>query len=125
MPEIEITKDEARTLLAEVVAEKGRDYVYPRANSGDGCVYFESDGSPSCIVGHVLAKKGATLAQLEDLALNGHAVETLFHEGIVLADHATRGALTRAQDIQDGGSTWGTALNAANHVFDHPEEYVA
>lgn len=119
---IEITRDEARALLAEVVAEKGGDYVYPRANMSDSdgnsalCVYFEPDGSPSCIVGHLLARKGITLSTLGDDS-NQVGVSSLVDDGILACDKITADALYEAQASQDGGDTWGEALADAERVF--------
>lgn len=47
-----ITKQIALDLLAELVAEKGEDYVYPRREKSTPSYSFE--GAPDCGVGHVL-----------------------------------------------------------------------
>lgn len=59
------TLEEIRTTLAAAVEAKGRDYIYPRANTSANsyneaiCVYAEvsvdSKYAPSCIVGHLVA----------------------------------------------------------------------
>lgn len=62
--------DEAIALFDQAIAEKGPDYIYPRAvgRPSGGCVYFEQAGIgadtcanvwvPSCAVGHVVHKLG-------------------------------------------------------------------
>jgi hypothetical protein len=50
-----ITRAEVAEALDKVVAERGQDYVYPRAENGDQCLYSFEDGRPACIVGAVIA----------------------------------------------------------------------
>ena len=120
---ITITAAEARELLTRAVEEKGADYVYPRSvDEALGCAYFEDDGTPSCIVGHVLAYKGVTL---ETLPLpdfdNNASVWALQRSGFLEADDRASEALRRAQGRQDGGGDWGEALSIALRVLDGDE----
>ena len=54
--------------LNEIV--KGReDYVYQKPQGTNFCMYTEADGSPSCIVGHVLSDLAP------DILDSAHAIE--------------------------------------------------
>ena len=114
---ITITAAEARELLTRAVEEKGADYVYPRVDNPDGCLYFESN-APSCIVGHVLAYKGMEPFE-DDAEYNASTVHSLRHRMLFEVDNdRTFEALRTAQTRQDSGSTWGDALRAALSVLD-------
>lgn len=104
-----LTEARAMELLREVVAERP-DYVDPNASRG-GCMYLEydSDGgpvAPSCIVGHVLYRHGWTLDNLWSREITN---PSQFEEIDVRA--AMR--LSVAQEAQDEGRTWATALMMA------------
>lgn len=109
---IRISYDSAVTLLKRAVLEKGADYVYRDPNDKDArpeCSYFEPDGSPSCIVGHVIHYKGV---ELDDVApLNtGLAVDVLVSDGIIAGDEYSMDLLTDVQGFQDHGMPWGEAV---------------
>lgn len=130
------TRQEVLDAANKAIAEKGADYVYPRAStagngygSKDGPVYAEGD-SPSCLVGHVIyaldPEAFAHLAAVE--ARNGSEAAdqlTWFHYG-EHGEEATYGYLpedfwdseaealmTLAQSHQDHGIPWGDALARA------------
>lgn len=142
---ITIDKDRALELLAKAVKEKGEDYVYPRSNSAKGtygkCLYVEDDGTPSCIVGHVIGYVKPSLLPLVGTWERNECPErdeydfppkhTTIEQGFGFSTGATYVAdslersdllrftpeavsvLSRAQRIQDGGETWGKALEEA------------
>lgn len=114
-----------RKFLAEALAEKGADYVYPQDRQttprGDhlACRYLDYDAQhlpvgPSCIVGHVLVKAGVPM---EDLGANegrpAFRVLPKFFPGMspVLGD-----ALSTCQAEQDLGKPWGQAVAAFETV---------
>lgn len=118
------THDEVTAAIEAVVAEKGEAYTYPNAES---CVYGYADGTPGCIVGHVVARldpdKFARVVQVEQgVPRNSWPVSTLstetIHRAVVvvtfddLFDQVTLNALAEAQAIQDRGRPWGQALVA-------------
>jgi hypothetical protein len=74
------------------------------------CKYFDQNGCPSCIVGHVLDKAGLKIA-------NGSAENTTRFQTLGIAkDNFTENAirlLRIAQLRQDAGSTWGAAVKEA------------
>jgi len=117
---IELSFDEAKRLIEEAIAEKGENYVYPEW--GGVCRYFESDGTPSCIVGHALAKLSVTLDMLaaerpdDELSpdgLNSYAcVPILAARGVIDIDDKTCTLLYAAQNAQDTGLTWREAYEA-------------
>lgn len=111
---ITITADEARELLQRAVNEKGADYVYPERFN---CRYFNEDGGPSCIVGHVLDYKGLTLDDVPGVE-NTAALLTIRGDGVIKCDDLTSRALQEAQNVQDCGEPWGYALAEALAVLD-------
>lgn len=119
MTTVTITADDARTLLTRAVEEKGADYIYPRANHPDGCLYFEGD-APSCIVGHVFAYKGMKPLP-EDY--NGSTVSGLasYERFFSVDGRRTLRALASAQGTQDAGEPWGDALAIALEILDRSE----
>lgn len=102
--------------MRRAVEKKGADYVY-KPPAGNSCVYFNKDGSPSCIVGHVFADAGV---DPDDFLLPGPGrtrssnscrITILDLDGVgVQIDDATRRALDAAQYAQDRGVTWAGAL---------------
>ncbi len=104
-----LTLDTAWHIMNGIVAEKGVDYVYPRA--GEQCLYFE-DGKPSCGVGLLISKINPDA----DAALEG----ALVFEAVVDATHYDEVEmtadvfLTAFQDLQDNGVPYGRALQAAS-----------
>lgn len=122
----QITTAAVTEAIEAAVEERGSDYVYPPAKSHDNCQYV-IDGKPSCLVGVVLHRLGASIDQLrqEDVAVfgNGTMAEDLVHKlhtlGILeFEDPYTVGAaLESAQLRQDRADTWGRALEEyAKHV---------
>lgn len=101
-----------RSLLARAVAEKGPDYVDP--NAGDGCVYYNDDLTPACIVGHVIEYwREDHGTEIPDTVLENRGLgvgSDLLNE-IGWSRMAIHG-LTAAQNMQDDGRTWGDALEA-------------
>lgn len=112
-----ITKSIVIDTLRSIVEEYGQDYVYPAAKTGDVCTYANSDGTPSCIVGHFISridpegfKKVANMEASEGESFSPDAA--LKYAGI-LYDTESDYALSEAQDAQDSGQTWGDALQEA------------
>jgi hypothetical protein len=108
-----IDRDRAVELLRQQVEKVGADHVY----GSRVCVYFNDDGCPSCIVGHVLADLGVQLGQVHELASgadmgNGIAINAVRVEGVEMTEGA-RTVFAVAQRLQDNGETWGDALEGA------------
>lgn len=106
----QIKLPEARERLRKTVAGR-EDYKYPRATRSGGsgnCVYFEDDGTPSCIVGHAFADV------LRAVAVDGDSYNAEPVSALPL-DFTKRALayLNAAQTAQDGGQPWGEALEAA------------
>lgn len=108
--------------LVEAVEGRGPDYVYERQDGIDnpGCSNVEtlSDGThvASCIVGVVLAD---LIGSIEDIPREGASNSTLYmleREGIIAFDETSKVMLAVAQKLQDEGSAWGVALDAASAV---------
>lgn len=104
--------------LEEIV--KGReDYIYERA--GNSCFYFNDDNTPSCLVGHYLAKLGLDPEVLQGVMnteeiVSQRIIERLMNAGIEFTPNAIR-VLDRAQLHQDCGGTWGSALMEAKRLM--------
>lgn len=116
----------AREQLHRAVTEKGADYVYPRAKPGaigSDCLYLEYERieddedngrqyigpkCPSCLVGHVLVGLEVPFSKIT--IYEGENAEEASQEAFT--SDVVRAALCRAQGIQDGGDTWGAAVEA-------------
>ena len=121
---IEITLDSVRSGLEALVAEKGEDFVYNKHSEGDAygpsCRYVWN-GEPDCIVGQLLARMGVPVDRLAK-ADGALGVGTLgVGASILLCDLEEEGlvhvddwkiciGLNRVQSRQDGGYTWGEAI---------------
>lgn len=98
---------QALEALRAVVSGR-EDYVHQ-----DGCVYKYEDGTPSCIVGHVLARW-----DMLD-RVDGEGNKTKF--SALIGRSGWRGifslqavmALEVAQSLQDTGVSWGKAVECA------------
>ena len=130
---MKITYEDAVLLLKQIVADRGEDWVYPDSNeckdcrsmkeegadyaycdwhTNEGCRYFTEQGQPACIVGEFFSR---TL-QPEDLNrfhLEGRTVIDALQFLPMEVDEQTRSLLLTAQQSQDTGHTWGSALTRA------------
>lgn len=107
-----ITYEVAKTLLERAVEEKGEDYVF-RPRNDNGYWYFNpEDGTPGCIVGHVLHYKGITVEDIGELNV-ACGVGMLKDHGVIEADSQTMDLLENAQTEQDQGETWSNAVKDA------------
>lgn len=127
---IEITAEQAIEALRKVVAGN-EEFVYElksdadRADQGvnknDGSCFYEWDGKPSCIVGHVLAELGASIGVLRHLDTRQtagiKASRQALSEQNIFTTSAAIDILHVAQYVQDRGSSWGEALADAEQVF--------
>jgi len=112
------TYDETLAALRRAVAKKGADYVYVSDRQNDeACFYTATDGSPSCIVGHVFAElEPALLAELktyEDANEASRAVADLGRDYVLFEEDALD-LLIHAQTNQDCGNPWGAAVDEAD-----------
>lgn len=136
-----INYDRALELLKKAIADKGDGYVYPRAMT-EGCVYVIG-GQPSCIVGHVIGYEMPKLIPIIEVwerkeaehvyVDDGYEPDYSLYEGnpgntSVIDLRASIGAtedlslrftpkaeklLSRVQEFQDSGLTWGLSLQEA------------
>lgn len=115
--------------LRQIVNARGYEYVYERPTyedergdlrESDSCVYGDQQGTPSCLVGQLLAEilpeKYRNINQDEWRGYSPYSpsIGTLLQgelEGIFETD-AER-ILIHAQDNQDSGMSWGESLDAA------------
>lgn len=137
------TTDAVTEALHKIVAEKGADYVYPGARGT--CMYSERDGSPSCIVGHVVAvlepeafEKIVEIEAAEGEStdaralLGGWGVDYDWETGdyrmktpaLVEYDNEVSNALELAQRAQDGGLTWGEAQEYFDRYISGGESFM-
>ncbi len=105
-----ITVASALESLEKARDSKPKGYRYNEIDD-DGvgtrkCRYFESDGSPSCIVGHVLADHGYTF----DPESFRNKVNVIGIRSIVITSDAVAYGLLDAQVTQDQGETWEQAV---------------
>lgn len=125
-----LTKDAVSEALHKAVAEKGEDYVYPRAN--EGCRYADpyNPEVPSCIVGHVVAaldpETFKRIGQREEENEMSFSATYLLDDGpfgLDPEDDSVVAALQVAQSLQDLGLPWGYAQEGFDRVI-KGEEYI-
>lgn len=122
---IKISFSQALDLAQMAVADKGEDYIYqrpyfistpihPSIREGGGtalCAYYDADGDPSCIVGHILHAMGVQLDPRH--TANFSSVLELTMRRVISLDPKTKLFLTELQNHQDCGYSWGDALRFA------------
>lgn len=113
------TLDEVLDAARAVVDEVGRDYIY---DSRD-CRYANDDGSPSCLVGHVIHRLDpeafAKIADREQGSLIGLMASALTGRGWLPVGFWTveaANAMQYAQWAQDLRQPWGLALFEAENA---------
>ena len=123
-PKLTIEYEPAVTALKNAVYVMGEDYVYePEENEAllsDGCVYFDVEGQPSCLIGHVLSDLGMTSFEPESVE-NSSSVSTLIARGVLKVDDIdplsgsskTAALLAYGQSLNDNRSPWGEAVTQA------------
>lgn len=105
-------------VLRKIVFEKGADYVYPYRDIN--CFNFEGN-EPSCLVGHFFHELGITAAKARTMRIDGNRNA---RESITVMENWPSlvkwtfttdciDILCQVQSLQDNGSTWGQALQAA------------
>lgn len=130
---VRLTRPLVRAALDRAVARKGVDYVYTEGlYPDDNYVYVNSDGTPGCIVGHVLIDLGVPADQftgkmqglfgaMEDVNISQFDVIKGALD-IEFADKKVLNALIEAQDKQDNGHPWGFARDRAVAILDRVDE---
>jgi len=110
-----ITVEQAREGLRKALEEKGEDYIYPNALNGENCVYADSDGDPSCLVGHAIyyidreAFNALAEEEREEMDRIGDALPITSVRSVKFEPAALKG-LAEAQDRQDTKRPWGEAV---------------
>lgn len=113
--ENESVREYVTRLMEEAVALKGEDFVYRTPEDEDCCYIDPSDGSPSCIVGHVLVAAGVT-AEIPEGHSASSVIPRLMNEWA--DDRRLLTALDHAQSRQDSGTPWGDALRVFKETLD-------
>ncbi len=108
-----LTYDQALDGLRAAVADRGEDFVYSAAYDTEhegGCQNFTNGGQPACIAGYVYSLHGIR----GEGPWPSASVDFLRDRwGVLYVDDRTERLLAVAQQEQDCGRTWGTALELA------------
>lgn len=105
--------DTARKRIEAVVAAnplKQFDWLDPDVY---GCVYFNNDNTPCCIVGTAFEAELREAGVDSENPYNGSGVYILHQEDILRFTPKARRYLSLAQDYQDGGKTWAASAALA------------
>ena len=134
-----LNAQDAYDLLKVEVESKGREFVYVREVSGE-CKYVHGtameeidykeyeevqvgDLVPGCLVGHVLVSMGVPMESFLRLDINQEtdaegALRELEESGLIGAyNRDFMQVMSVAQGAQDGGRTWGEALDEAKSAL--------
>ncbi len=108
-----INSDDAIYLLDRQIADKGFNYRYK--DEFAVCSNFGLDGTTGqCIVGKSMQDLGLTYDEVGNGSAEG-TVNMLRHSGWTVSVGAEL-VFTAAQAMQDSGTVWGAARDAANRV---------
>lgn len=116
-----LTPELLRGYFHRALQEKGWEYVYrpPIASGGvQSCLYRNPDGSPSCLVGHVLHYHGVPLGSINE---GSDASSVARKAGVVEPGergHLVMNALDVAQMTQDEGHSWAEAIEEAINILE-------
>jgi hypothetical protein len=137
---ITVDKAKAIELLEKVVADKGADYKDPNSvEDALSCSYVNDAGEPLCIIGHVLVNElgvpgrilstAGEIGELIQLPVDQNECDWTGEPGVIEYDNFVAGGTARYEEVeftpeavavfgnaqwaQDGGNTWGEALDAA------------
>ena len=103
-----ITAEQFAHAFREVVREYPNAYGDAVHPTSGGCYYFRQDGTPSCVIGHALAKCGVEPFGFHARNNYESAADTVLDIlGVYEVD--VRWAAAAAQDTQDAGATWQNA----------------
>ena len=119
------------TTAREVIAERGKDYVYPadkrirREETMDGqgmCRYWhEEDNTAGCIVGTILHRLGVGAQTLS--TYEGSSSNAIVDRVMPSLSVAARRFLSNAQMTQDRGATWQQAIEGAAECLLREERF--
>lgn len=114
-----LTQKEFIRIARKVVREKGRDFVYGRPFNASYCVNVDTQGNPSCIMGHILIEWDPSLADLLNRDGNRAAAfgELLLNRLDIDTSDRVLNAGLRMQRMQDQGRSWGESLSAGLKYF--------
>ena len=115
-------------VLRKLVFEKGADYIYPF--TGPDCVNYMGN-EPSCLIGHFFNELGITAAKARTMKVDGNrnareSIAVMENWPSVVKWKFTADCteiLCHAQSLQDVGSTWGQALQAAEELLASQSRY--
>ena len=80
-------------------------------------------GQPGCIVGKAAWNLGLIDATFEGVAANREGVDTLASELDLDLNSDQEGWLSRAQEWQDNGESWGDSVKYADGIISEPDYY--
>jgi hypothetical protein len=119
----DVTPEAFVQAVRDVVAEKGREFVYDRptrVNDGEpaSCLYSPTDEYPhACLFGTALARLGYSVPT----RFEGEGIDTvlteLFGWTYTVRNDRILKAASRAQSLQDTGHPWGAALDRFESVI--------
>lgn len=120
---IDLTLEETKRLLNEIVTEYGEDHVYTNPDGvvagpplNPGCLNVHVVGGeykPGCIVGTLFHKAGVPLVDIP-LSAGAYGTEGALRGGGILAASGNSVVLlATVQRLQDQGVPWGRAVREA------------
>lgn len=114
---------ENKTYVDLTPPELSRDFLYQKGSLNTLCYYSNKDGSPSCLVGRVIAKVSCEafrileLREAEDnVSFSLIEVVASVPADILQITPKAIAILREAQSTQDGMGTWGEAVSHAESV---------
>lgn len=106
-----LTYERVNSILDQILAEFGEDYVYVKPNALDGCRYVHGVyplEQPGCIIGQLLHQLGVPLDALT--RHEGKAADVVVKKLFPETDWLVARYLSIIQEEQDSHETWGRAV---------------
>jgi hypothetical protein len=112
-----ITADQTMDAIIAAVEEYGPNWVDPNAGSICLNVYSTKEGPRMCIGAKAAAILGGNIESMSVSSINGGPIGLTVHAVGLDVDVDSLMLLSRAQSLQDKGSTWGEVLADVNDFY--------
>ena len=125
-----VTAEQFTAAMRAAVAERGRDFVYPRGvpgwrsgpHLGNTCMYVRTDVDEcGCLIGDAAHRVGVSLDQLREADVREFSAEEMLRVCIPGLPPRIWDAAGLAQTVQDSGRSWGLALDRYLCALDEEE----
>jgi hypothetical protein len=120
MDMISFNLERTRSLMTEIVAKRGWNFIYEEPYGSPICRYVHGD-VPGCAVGEFLHLAGIPIERLREADEVAESADDLLEklqkEGYMSSDELSRLYLYNFQLLQDSRWSWGTCLESSDRRY--------